>query len=126
MLVLPDAKIVPRASGRVTATVRTTRAQLGLPYYGGIVRYHQRFNVPVISGKKFRLTCAGLAGTGAAIRVNGVPCGLVLWAPDAVDVTRAVRRGVNLVELDLRGSPVVLTGRIDPTRLGCRVKLEAL
>jgi hypothetical protein len=59
------------------------------------------------------------------VRVNGVPCGSIRWAPDEVDVTAALRPGTNLVELDVRGSAVGLTGRVDPSRLGCRVQLVA-
>ncbi len=106
-----------------TATAATTRSELGLPFYNGPVRYSQRFILPAVVGKTIRLRCDGISANGAAVRVNGVACGSVRWAPDEVEVTRALRRGANLVEIDWRGSPVTLTGRVDPTRLGGRVKL---
>ena len=129
-LVRPGPQLRPRPAGRITATARTTRSQLGLPHHGGGVRYRQSFQLAEVPAAgsaipPYIMTCAGIAGTGATVRVNGAPCGAVRWAPDEVDVTSALRRGTNVVELELRGSPVVLTGRTDPTRLGCRVRLIA-
>jgi len=105
-----------------TATAATTRTGLGLPFYSGPLRYWQRVNLPDTAGKKVRLQCERLSANGTAVRINGLACGSVRWAPDEVDVTAAVRRGANLVEIDWRGSPVTLTGRVDPTRLGARMK----
>lgn len=123
--VFPRGVIGAMPAGGAVATSATTRAELGLPYFGGPVRYWQRFKLGKPAGKTIRLCCAGISGNGAAVRVNGTPCGSVRWAPDEVEVTRAIRSGVNLLEIDWRGSPVALTGRVDPTRLGCRVKLVA-
>jgi hypothetical protein len=123
VMVRPDGKITPAPTRSVNATAATTRSELGLPYYGGVVRYAQRFAWAPVAGQTVRLRCRGMAGNGAAVRINGVPCGSVRWAPEEVDVSAALRRGANLLELDLRGSPVTLTGRVAPTRLGCRVQL---
>ncbi len=122
--VLPGGAVAsPTARGK-TATSATTRAELGLPFCGGAVRYTQHFYVGEVTGRKrFRLRCEGISGNGAAVRINGLPCGSVRWAPDEVEVTAAIRRGANLLELDWRGSPVTLCGRVDTTRLDCRVAL---
>jgi len=125
VLSLPDGTVGPMPAGGSPATATTKRAELGLPVYSGPLRYRQRFYLGDMAGKTVRLRCDGISGNGAAVRVNGVPCGAVRWAPDEVDVTAALRRGANLLEIDARGSPVTLTGRVDPTRLGCRVKLVA-
>ena len=122
VIVRPDGTLGTAPAGDVVATSHTTRSALGVPFYSGPLRYWQRFNLGEVAGKTVRLRCDGISGNGAAIRINGVPCGAVRWAPDEADVTAAVRRGANLVEIDGRGSPVALTGRVDPTRLGCRVK----
>lgn len=121
--VLPRGVIGPTPARGMTATAATTRAELGLPFFGGPLRYWQRFTWGGEAAKKIRLSCAGISGQSATVQLNGVPCGSIRWAPDELDVTRAMRSGSNLLEIDLRGSPVTLTGRIDPTRLGCRVKL---
>jgi hypothetical protein len=44
---------------------------------------------------------AGDVGDVAAVRVNGVDCGVAWTEPFAVDVTAAVRRGHNTVEIDV-------------------------
>ena len=125
VVVSPGGLISPAPANGTVATAATPRAELGLPYHGGVVRYGQKFRLRGPGSKSVRLRCAGLAGNGATVRLNGVPCGAVRWAPDEVDVSAALRPGVNLVEIDWRGSPVTLTGRVDPSRLGCRVKLVA-
>jgi hypothetical protein len=119
----PRRVLVPVPSRGVTVTAATTRTELGLPFYCGPVRYWQKVTLRKVGGERMRLRCDGISANGAAVRVNGVACGSVRWSPDEVDVTRAVRRGENLVEIDWRGSPVTLTGRVDPTRFGARVKL---
>lgn len=121
--VLPRGVIGPMPKSGGIATAATTRAELGLPFHGGRVRYWQKFRLGKMTGKKIRLRCVGIAGNGAEVRLNGVLCGSVRWAPDEVTVTRAIRSGSNLLEIDWRGSPVTLTGRVDDSRLGCRVKL---
>jgi hypothetical protein len=125
VIMQPGGLIGATPKGDTTATATTTRTALGLPFFSGPVRYWQRFNLGEVAGKTVRLHCDGISGNGAAVRVNGRPCGSVRWAPDEVEVTAAIRPGANLVEIDLRGSPVTLTGRVDSTRLGCRVKLTS-
>ncbi len=125
VVVLPDGRLGASPKAGTTATSATTRAKLGLPFYCGAVRYSQRFHVDDVAGKQFLLRCQGICGHGAAVRINGASCGSIRWAPDEVDVTAALRSGANLVELDVRGSAVGLTGRVDPSRLGCRVQLVA-
>ena len=123
VIVRPGGALQATPAAEALATAATTRTALGLPFYCGPVRYWQRFNLNGKPGVTLRLCCPGITGNGAAVRVNGVRCGSVRWAPDEVDVTEAIRRGSNLFEIDWRGSPVTLTGRVDPSRLGCRVKL---
>jgi hypothetical protein len=120
-----SGSLIPAGQGETITSAATTRTQLGLPFYSGPVRYAQRFNLPEFAGKTVRLRWNGLAANGAVVRINGVPCGSLRWAPFELDVTKALRRGANLLEVDWRGSPVTLTGRVDPTRLGGRAKLMA-
>ena len=123
---LPDGTLAGGAGAGTTATAATTRSALGLPFYSGPVRYWQRFNLADQPGKLVRLRCDGIAANGAAVRINGVDCGAVRWAPNEVEVTAALKRGLNLLEIDWCGFPVTLTGRVDPTKLGGRVKLVAV
>lgn len=117
------AMIAATPAGSGQATSATTRSELGLAFYSGPLRFWQRFRMETVAEKTAWLHCAGIAGNGASVRLNGVECGSIRWAPDEMDVTRAIRAGWNLLEIDWRGSPVTLTGRVDPTRLGCRVKI---
>ncbi len=112
---------VPAADERATSA--TTRTELGLPFYSGPVRYSQQVNLRPVAGRKYFLQCAGITGNGAKVWVNREDCGSLRWAPDEVEITAALRPGDNLVKIDWRGSPVTLTGRVDPTRLGGRVKV---
>ncbi|MEO6875625.1 MAG: hypothetical protein ABI222_12470 [Opitutaceae bacterium] len=123
VIVRPGGKIEAAGASGASATSATTRAELGLPYFGGPLRYTQQFHLRSLPGKPVHLRCEGFSGNGGAVRVNGVICGTMRWAPADVDVTKALRRGNNRLEIDWRGSPVTLTGRVDPSRPGGRVKL---
>ena len=90
---LPDGTLAGGAVVRKTATAATTRSALGLPFYSGPVRYWQRFNLADQPGKSVRLRCDGIAANVAAVRINGVDCGAVRWAPNEVEVTAALKRG---------------------------------
>jgi len=111
----------PAADERATSA--TTRTELGLPFYSGPVRYSQRVNLRPLADRSYFLQCPGITGNGAKVSVNRQDCGSLRWAPDEVEITAAIRPGENLIEIDWRGSPVTLTGRVDPTRLGGRVKV---
>jgi hypothetical protein len=108
---------------QISATAATTRAAMGLPFYGGPLRYAQEFDWRGPLGGAVDLAFNTSPGNVAGIRLNGVACGVVRWAPDRVDVTAALRVGRNRLEIDLRGSPVTLCGREDATQLGARVRL---
>lgn len=122
-LVLPGGAIARLPGQGGVATAATTRATLGLPYYGGAVVYAQEFEWRGPAGAPVSLEFSAPPGNGAAVKLNGVDCGAVRWAPDCVEVTAALRRGRNRLEIYLNGSPVVLCGRVDTTKLGARVRL---
>lgn len=126
MVVARDGVITAIPRAEMTATSATTRTELGLPFHGGLVRYTQEFDGAELAGGTVHLAFTRPPDGVAEVRLNGTPCGAVRWAPDAVDVSAALRPGRNRLDIDLRGSPVTLCARVDPTRLGARVRLSGL
>ena len=120
-----EGNIAQPFRGVIRATAHSTRRELGLPFFSGPLCYEQTFQLRAVTGKSVRLGCDGRPGNVTAVRLNGVACGSLRWAPYSVDVTAALRAGENKLSLAFRGSSVTLCGRRDETRLGCRVKLLA-
>ncbi|MBP0459925.1 hypothetical protein JFN87_20855, partial [Streptomyces bomunensis] len=88
---------------------------LGLRALGGAVRYRADLPLPEVPAGRAVLDLGEVRGT-AEVSVNGVPCGERVWAPWTVEVTGALRRGGNTVEVVVRGT---LAGYLDdasPTR----------
>ena len=68
-------------------------------YYSGHVRYTTILRV---KGKPGRTKLSlGTVYDIATVRVNGIDCGTVWTAPYEADVTAAIRKGRNLVEIDV-------------------------
>lgn len=70
-------------------------------YFSGTASYVTEFKVP--SFKKEERVYISLEGLSdvATVRVNGKECGIAWTAPYRVDITDAVRKGKNTLELDV-------------------------
>lgn len=75
----------------------------GLPFYSGSVSYRKEIDLDVASGTRQFLKVR-FAGTLARVRVNGVECDSVLWAPWETEITKALRDGTNVIEIDVVSS----------------------
>jgi hypothetical protein len=73
----------------------------GIDFYGGSVVYRFEAEKPK-RGRRLRIGLPGVRGTAAAIRVGGRTFFLP-WAPFAADVTKAMRPGKSVIEVEVIG-----------------------
>ena len=72
----------------------------GLKYYSGIATYRKNFDLPHQSGKKIYLDL-GTVHDIARVRLNGKDLGVVWCAPWRVDITDAVKKTGNALEIEI-------------------------
>jgi hypothetical protein len=78
----------------------TLHTQRGIKYYSGIATYRKRFHVSCESGKTVYLDL-GTVHDIARIKLNGEDLGVVWCAPWRVEITDAVKDGVNQLEIQV-------------------------
>jgi len=71
---------------------------LGLPHYSGGVVYSTTFSFQDDVDGQALLDLGKVRGS-VDVTVNGVPCGTRLWHPYRFDISNAVQRGENRVEI---------------------------
>lgn len=78
----------------------TRRPEPGIRYYSGTAVYRKTFNLPHLPsrGKQFLLDLGELHEVGS-VRLNGRYLGVIWTKPARVDITDAVRRGSNHLEV---------------------------
>jgi len=77
------------------------RAEPGIKYYSGTAIYRKDFEVPNSSANQKVLLDLGNVRELAEVKVNGQSCG-VIWAPPfRVDITRALKPGLNQLEIEV-------------------------
>lgn len=70
-------------------------------YFSGTASYVTEFKAPRIKkGERVYISLEGLSDV-ATVRVNGKDCGIAWTAPYRVDITDAVKKGKNTLELDV-------------------------
>ncbi|MBP1614251.1 MAG: DNA-binding protein [Bacteroidetes bacterium] len=69
-------------------------------YYSGTVTYKTSFNRKKNPKGRILLSVGKVADV-ATVRINGVDCGTVWTAPYEVDVTSAMKKGTNLLEIEV-------------------------
>lgn len=79
------------------------RPEPGIKYYSGIATYRRVFDLPESSGADNRRTLLdlGIVHSVARVRLNGRDLGVVWCAPWHVDVTDAVKKRDNRLEIDI-------------------------
>ena len=82
-----------------TLTDWTQNAENGIRYYSGKAVYRQSFQAPAVRKGSPLYLDLGTVDDMAQVRVNGQDVGTVWCAPYRVDVSRALRVGVNQVEI---------------------------
>lgn len=79
----------------------TTSVDNDVRYYSGTATYTASFKAPSYKkGNRVMLDLSGLHDV-ATVKVNGVDCGIVWAAPYSVDITDALRKGVNELTVDV-------------------------
>lgn len=70
-----------------------------IKYYSGTAIYNTNFN----NASKSKSVCLNLGKLSslATVRVNGIDCGTVWTAPYQVDVTKALKKGINTLEIEV-------------------------
>lgn len=77
------------------------RVEPGIKYYSGTAIYRKEFEIPADASKKSIQIDLGNVRELAEVKVNGQSCG-VTWAPPfRVDITRALKPGVNQLEVEV-------------------------
>jgi hypothetical protein len=104
-------------NGKQMTTPLRPWAELGFPAYSGVARYRKEFTLSSgqLDGKsRLFLDCPDLRYSGR-VRLNGVDLGDRAWRPFRWEVTKALKPGANVLEMEVRntGSPD-FTG--DPVR----------
>lgn len=79
----------------------TTSADETVKYYSGTAIYTTTFRAPSVQrGSRVILDLDGVRDV-ATVRVNGKECGIVWTSPYKVDITDAVRKGKNTLEIEV-------------------------
>lgn len=79
----------------------TTNADTTIKYYSGTARYEKSFkNTAKLSGKRVWLDLGEVANI-AAVKLNGKDCGVAWTAPYRVEITDALKKGTNKLEVEV-------------------------
>ncbi|MGN6298137.1 MAG: glycosyl hydrolase [Ginsengibacter sp.] len=81
----------------------------GLPLYGSGIRYIKKFDLKN-PDHQFEIHLDQWRGTVAAIKVNGVPAGIIYSEPNTLNISRHVKKGINEIEVEVIGSLKNLLG----------------
>ena len=91
-----------RNNQSVTTNVLTSWSKIDNPlikYYSGTAIYKTRLNQPEEKGKTW--LDLGKVCNLATVRVNGIDCGTLWTAPYRVDISKALKKGVNEIEIEV-------------------------
>lgn len=81
----------------------------GLPLYGFGINYVKTFSLDNTGGQ-FELQLGKWTGTVAAVKVNGIPAGIIFSEPNRLNITKYLKKGSNRVEVEVVGSLKNLLG----------------
>ena len=82
----------------------------GFPCYTGTVSYITDFEVSFSDQERVFLELPSWQGVLVKVRVNGRSVGAIAWPPYELDITEALRDGVNRLEIQVTGSRRNLLG----------------
>ena len=81
----------------------------GLPLYGHSISYVKTLSIENI-GRQFEVQLGEWKGTVAAVKVNGIPAGIIISEPNSLNITKYLKKGVNRIEVGVVGSLKNLLG----------------
>lgn len=76
----------------------------GYPFYAGSLVYQLGFDLGSIRSSRWELDISGARGTVCRLTVNGTEIGAVPFPPYRGDITAALKKGANVVEIEVIGS----------------------
>ncbi|MBN1676723.1 MAG: hypothetical protein JXR37_37105 [Kiritimatiellae bacterium] len=76
----------------------------GYPFYSGSMTYRADWRRSPKKNRRYRLRLLDPACTLAAVRVNGQDVGRILWRPYELDITAALQKGRNTIEIEIVSS----------------------
>lgn len=97
-------KIVPAEALRLGSW-----KQQGLPLYGHGITYVKTIRIENID-RQFEVQLGKWKGTVAAVKVNGIPAGIIISEPNLLNITRYLKKGANRIEVEVVGSLKNLLG----------------
>ena len=109
---LPVARMVPAGglsqrgldlSGGGQQGLLIDLTQAGLPFFAGRATLSQTLELAAVPARAV-LAIDGLRAALVHVRVNGKEMGVAAWQPHAVDVTRGLKAGRNVIEVELVGT----------------------
>ncbi len=81
----------------------------GLPLYGHSITYIKTFSIEHID-RQVEVQLGEWKGTVAAVKVNGIPAGVIISAPNSLIITKYLKKGANRIEVEVVGSLKNLLG----------------
>jgi len=79
----------------------TERPEPGIKHYSGTAIYTKEFGMPEATGRSRIRLDLGKVRELAEVRLNGKSCGTVWAPPFSVDITDALKPGVNRLEIEV-------------------------
>jgi hypothetical protein len=76
----------------------------GYPFYTGSMVYRLGFDLPKVSSARWEMDISGARGTTFFLTVNSVEVGSVPFPPFRGEITSALKKGANTVEVEVAGS----------------------
>jgi hypothetical protein len=76
------------------------RSEPGIKYYSGTAVYRKTFEVPPGGGKSLQIDLGNVREL-AEVKVNGQSCGVVWAPPFRVDISHALKSGINQLEVEI-------------------------
>lgn len=111
--ILGDFNIYPTGKGwKITPQAPLTFGpwnKQGLPLYGQGIKYTKEFQVQTL-GKEYAVKLKKWNGTVAAVKVNGLPAGIISAEPNELNISAYLKKGINHVEVEVIGSLKNLLG----------------
>ena len=97
----------------------------GIKYYSGIATYKKTFSIDEIGERKYYINL-GVVNDIARVKLNGTDVGVIWCAPWRIDISDALKKGENKLEIEVANRWVnrLLGDRLEPEEYTRTVKFE--
>ncbi len=94
----------PGMSGRPDGVLTGSLERQGYPFFAGSITLAKKMELTAEEARSAVISFARLPDIVAAVSVNGLPAGKIMWKPYSLDISRFVRAGSNEISVTLTGS----------------------